>query len=101
MPLLGGFHTVTASPVALSTFLPAGSGSFKQIDFFANDANAGPVYIGPSTVTASGVSAYQSLASGRSWGHGVKGAGEQMFFDLENLYVIGTANDKFHVSIVK
>lgn len=99
MPLVGGFHTVTSSPVALSSFLPAGA--FKQIDFFANEGNAGAVYIGPSTVQSDGTDAIQTLSAGRSWGHGVKGAGEQMQFDFNELYIVGTDNDLFHVSIVK
>lgn len=99
MPLNGGFTFISDEPIALSEFLPAGA--FKQIDFFAPDTNVGPVYIGPANVESDGNNAYQVLAAGRSWGHGVKGAGEQMDFDFSQLYVFGTEDDKFHVSIVK
>lgn len=99
MPLVGGYVTISDEPIALSSFLPAGA--FKQIDFFAPESNAGAVYIGPATVQADGTDAYQVLGAGRSWGHGVKGAGEQMEFDFSNLYVFGTEDDLFHVSIVK
>lgn len=99
MPLTGGFVVISDEPIALSEFLPAGA--FKQIDFFAPEGNAGAVYIGPANVQADGTNAYQVLGAGRSWGHGVKGAGEQMEFDFANLYVFGTEDDLFHVSIVK
>jgi hypothetical protein len=98
MALTGGYHSATGSAVALSSFLP--TGSFKQIDIFANDGNAAAVYIGPSTVTTAGVDAYISLSPGKAWGH-VVGRAEQMSFDLASLYIIGTSSDKAHIAIVK
>ncbi len=99
MPLTGGYAVITTTPIPLSDFLPAGA--FKQIDFFAPDTNAGTVYIGPADIESDGENAYQAIGAGRSWGHGVKGAGEQMEFDFSTLYVHGTEDDKFLVSIVK
>lgn len=99
MPLTGGFVVISDEPIALSSFLPAGA--FKQIDFFAPEGNVGAVYIGPANVEASGQNAYQVIGAGKSWGHNVKGPGEQMVFDFTELYVFGTEDDLFHVSIVK
>lgn len=99
MALTGGYKELAGSAVLLSSFLP--EGPFKQIDVFANESNAAAIYIGPSSLATDGTDAYVALSAGRSWGHNVPGAGEQVNFELGTLYVNGASGSKIHVAIVK
>lgn len=99
MALTGGYQEMTGDPILLTSFLT--DGPVKQIDVFANDANAAAIYIGPSTVLADGTNAIIALAAGKPWGHKVPGAAEQVNLELSTLYVVGTAADKVHIAIVR
>lgn len=98
MALTGGYKVMTGDPILLSSFLRDG---FKQIDIFANEDNAAAIYIGPSTVLSDGTDAIIALSAGKPWGHKVPGVGETVYFELSQLYVVGTASDKVHIAIVQ
>jgi len=97
MPLSGAYYVGNGNPVALSTLFSVGT--FRQIDIFGNDGNAEAFYVGPSTVTAAGVDAIIAVGAGKAWGHRA-GPGEQTTIDLANLYIVGTASDAVHISVI-
>jgi hypothetical protein len=96
MALLGSYHVGTGTAVQLSTLIPS---TVKEINILSNPASAALFYIGPSTVTAAGVNAWIALDAGQSFGLKAM-SGDQLALALENVYVIGTASDKLHISYI-
>jgi predicted exporter len=98
--MTGGTHTATGSAVALSSFITAPAGErFKQIDI-KNGSDSGAVaYVGGSTVTSAGANAWVALEAGATWGARAD-VGDRLNIDLSEIYVVGTASDLIHVSLV-
>lgn len=94
MALLGAYHVGTGAAVKLSTLLPT---VVREVNIISNPGNAAMFYIGPSTVTAAGVNAWISLEPGQPWGVKAE-TGGQVDLKPEDVYVIGTASDKLHIS---
>jgi hypothetical protein len=71
----------------------------KQIDIKANAANAASVFIGGSGVTSAGVNAWIELEPGDPYGLRAP-EGEQITLNADDVYIVGTASDKIHISYV-
>jgi len=94
MALLGAYHVGTGAAVKLSTLIPA---VVKEINIISNPGNAALFYLGPSTVTSAGVNAWVALEPGYPWGVKAE-TGGQVTLAPEDVYVVGTASDKLHIS---
>jgi hypothetical protein len=94
----GAQYTVTASAVALNTALGYTDGTYyQQIKFFADPGNAGPVYLGGSTVTTVPANAFKVIAAGGEHNIGPLAAGP---IDASTVYIIGTANDTVYIEAI-
>ena len=95
----GGELTVAATATQLSAALGLSSDlSCSEIQFSALTGNAGTIWIGPSTVTATTNRRLQVQANT----NGVKiGPTDRGCVALGEVYFIGTANDKLFVSVLE
>lgn len=98
MASMGGQYTVTASAVKLTTALGLSAPvPCCNIDIRASRANAGTVYIGPSTVTNVPANARVAIAAGEYWSSGPT---SQHIINTDELYIVGTANDIVFVHLL-
>jgi hypothetical protein len=96
MALLGGYLVADGNAVALSTVVPS---TVKQVDIKANAANGASVFIGGSDVAADGSNAWIELEAGDPYGLRAP-EGEQINLNGDDVYIVGTASDKIHISYV-
>lgn len=88
---IGGPVTISATATTLLSLLslPATSRFYAELTLRAKDTNAGTVWIGPSGVTAAGVSAYGFLKASEALAIDLAA----MHSSFGDLYLIGTPAD--------
>jgi len=90
MALKSGRFNGGTTRAKVSTVISLTRQDLFEIEFVADPANSGNVYLGPVTVDLNGVDAIQKLVAGASKRFGPYNQGSFQI-DLESLYVVGSA----------
>lgn len=90
MLVLGKFNGGTTR-AKLSDVLGTTRKNFRQFTLYADPANTGNLYFGPSTVTDVPANEELKLAAGLSINLGPQSGAWPFFVDTESLYVVGSA----------
>ena len=90
MALKAGKFNGGATRAKVSTVISLTRQDLFEIEFVADPANSGSVYLGPVTVDSAGVDATMRLVAGASKRFGPYHDGSFQI-DLESLYVVGSA----------
>jgi hypothetical protein len=98
MAWLGTQYTVTGTAAKLTTVLSLTvKQPVRQLDIKAGSANAGRIFLGPSTVTAVPANARVDIAPDKAWSSVAVTAHS---LNTDEVYIVGTASDIAYISII-